>query len=134
MSTWLAKPVLSRKRILFAFAVAVLTDVIQFLLGPFGWTFADEIMDVIAMILISLTLGFHPLLLPTFVVEIVPIVDMFPTWTVCTAVLVAMRRRERQAPPADPTVIDVEATPVPPRPQAEPRRISRDHTAAQGNS
>jgi len=44
-------PVLTRPRVRLAYAIAVTTDVIQLLLGPFGWAFADELLDVTAMIL-----------------------------------------------------------------------------------
>ena len=47
-----------------AYAVAVTADVLQFAVGPLGWAFADEALDVAAMILEWRLLGFHPLLLP----------------------------------------------------------------------
>ena len=40
-------------------------------------------------------LGFHMLLLPTFVIELVPVADMLPTWTGCTAAVVMLRKRAR---------------------------------------
>jgi hypothetical protein len=48
-------------------------------LGPLGWAGADEILDVAAMILIWRAIGFHPLLLPIFVLELLPLTDMLPT-------------------------------------------------------
>jgi hypothetical protein len=90
-------PFLTPLRIWPAFAVAIAADGIQLLLGPLGWTFFDEITDVVSAIVVSLLLGFHPLFLPTFVVEIIPVVDMLPTWTGCVAVVVALRRREQRA-------------------------------------
>lgn len=92
-------PTLSRKRIWFAFAVATLTDAAQFLLGPLGWVFIDEVLDVIAMILTSVSIGFHMLLLPTFVIEMLPVSDMLPTWTACTAAVVVLRKRAQPQPP-----------------------------------
>jgi len=103
-------PVLTRQRIWAAYAVAVTVDVIQFGLGPIGWAFADEILDVAAMLLMWRLLGFHPLLLPTFVLEVVPLADLAPTWTVCVAIVIALRRKQQNAPPAPPIpgpVIDV---------------------------
>jgi hypothetical protein len=104
-----APPVLTKGRIWSAYGIAVATDVLQFVLGPFGWTFADEILDVVAAGATWLLLGFHPLLLPTFVVEFLPIVDMLPTWTGCVALVIALRRKQQALPPP-PTgaVIDVE--------------------------
>ena len=91
---------LTRQRIIAAFAVAVATDAIQMLLGPFGITFADEVLDVIAMILAWRLLGFHMLLLPTFVLEILPVVDMLPTWTGCVGIVVATRKRQQPETPS----------------------------------
>jgi hypothetical protein len=36
-------------------------------------------------------LGWHPLLLPTMVAELIPLVDLAPTWTM--AILIIMRRK-----------------------------------------
>src|SRR5437667_5227297 len=55
-------PVLTRERVRLALAVAVATDVLQLALGPFGWAFADELLDVAAMTLTWRLIGFHPLL------------------------------------------------------------------------
>ena len=94
-------PIVTHKRIILALAVAVAADALQVLLLPVAWTFAQSAVDVVAMILIMILLGFHLLLLPTFVVEFVPVIDMLPTWTACTAAVIAFRKRE-QNPPAPP--------------------------------
>jgi hypothetical protein len=94
-----ARP-LTRARIGLAIAVAVGMDAIQIGLGPLGWTFFDEVLDVITMLVTSLLIGFHPLLLPTFVVEFIPLVDMLPTWTGCVGAVILLRRRGKAAPPA----------------------------------
>lgn len=105
---------LTRPRIRAAYAVAVATDVLQFGLGPFGWAFFDEILDVVAMIVTTRLLGFHPLLLPTFVLEFVPVMDVLPTWTACVALVVATRKKQpaEVADNGDHTVIDVKPTNV----------------------
>ena len=101
-------PVLTRNRIRLAYATAVAADAFQLLLGPIGWVFPDEIIDVIAMVLTTRLLGFHPLLLPTFAVEFIPVIDLLPTWTACVAVVVALRKRQQPAhPPAEGPAIDV---------------------------
>jgi hypothetical protein len=100
-------PSLTPSRVRLAYGIAVGTDVLQFALGPFGWSFADEVLDVAAMAMLWRLLGFHPLLLPTFVLEFLPFTDMLPTWTGCVALVVAMRRREQLRPPPDGPVIDV---------------------------
>jgi hypothetical protein len=108
------RPPLTATRVVLAVLIAVAADGLQFFLGPFGWTFADQIIDVIAMILITLTIGFHPLFLPTFVAEFVPVLGMLPTWTGCVVLAVYMMgKREQNATPTPPVtrppsdVIDV---------------------------
>jgi hypothetical protein len=107
--------VLTRTSVRLAYAAAVAADVIQLLLGPFGWSFGDEIIDIAAMFVITSLIGFHPLLLPTFVLEIVPVADLLPSWTACVALVVALRRRQQASTPPPPSagpVIDVESRPA----------------------
>jgi hypothetical protein len=100
--------VLTRSRVRLAYGVAITVDALQWVLGPPGWLFADEILDVAAMALISGAIGFHPLLLPTFALEFLPVVDLVPTWTGCVALVVTLRKRQQTAaPPAPGSVIDV---------------------------
>jgi hypothetical protein len=102
-------PVLTRNRVRLAFTIAVTTDVLQLMMGPLGWAFADESLDIIAMILTWRVIGFHPLLLPTFVLEFLPVADLLPAWTGCVALVVALRRKQQASPqsPAPGPVIDV---------------------------
>ena len=51
MLTIFQPPVLTRHRVRLAYAIAVTADVLQLLLGPLGWAFADELLDVAAMVL-----------------------------------------------------------------------------------
>lgn len=104
-----APPALTPARVRLAYAVAVATDALQFVLGPIGWVGADEVLDVAATALVWRLLGFHPLLLPTFLVELLPVTDMLPTWTGCVAMVIGMRRRQQiePPPPAHGPVIDV---------------------------
>jgi hypothetical protein len=106
----LQPPVLTRQRVWLAYAIAVSADVLQFAIGPLGWAFADEALDVAAMVLEWRLLGFHPLLLPTFVLEFVPVADLIPAWTACVALVIALRRKQQgslQQPPAPGPIIDV---------------------------
>ena len=105
MSRWFAVPVLTRKRIWFAFSVAAITDAVKLGFGPAGWLLVDEGLDLIAMVLTCAALGFHMLLLPTFVIELIPVADMLPTWTGCVAAVVVLRRKSRQVPPPLPPKI-----------------------------
>ncbi len=87
-------PQLTRTRIILALLIALVADGLQipFQLVPM----APEIIDVIAMLLTVWLLGFHLLLLPTFVVEFIPFVDMLPTWTGCVIAVIALRKREQR--------------------------------------
>jgi hypothetical protein len=108
-------PELTPARVRAAYAIAIVADALQFVLGPLGWVVADQLLDVVAAIATWRTLGFHPLLLPTFVLELVPLADMLPTWTGCVALVVAIRKRQRavpKAPPAPGQVIDAKASKV----------------------
>ena len=83
-------------------------DAIQLALGPLGWSLFDEVIDVFAMAATVVLLGFHPLLLPTFLIELVPIVDMLPTWTGCVGALILLRKHQQRKPPVMPAQ-DVDA-------------------------
>jgi hypothetical protein len=66
--------------------------------------------NLAAMILTWRLIGFHPLLLSAFVLEFVPLADMLPFWTVCVAIVVAIRKRQQSGiqPPLPPGhVIDI---------------------------
>jgi len=115
LSALLHRPVLTPARVRLAYAIAVVTDGLQFVLGPLGWLAADQALDVAAAVATWATLGFHPLLLPTFVLEFIPMADMLPTWTGCVAMVVALRKRQGavpQGPPPPGQVIDGHASKV----------------------
>lgn len=95
-------PTVTRKRMFLALLLAVAADGLQLLLGPLGWVFIDQAIDCVAAVLISCVLGFHLLLLPTFVIELVPVVEELPTWTACTAAVIALRKREQHAQTSPP--------------------------------
>ena len=109
ISSLLQVPTLTRSHVTAAYVAAVVTDGLQLLAGPLGWVAFDQALDVVAAVLMWRLLGFHPLLLPTFVVEFLPVADLLPTWTGCVAIVVALRKREQRSVPArtQGTVIDV---------------------------
>jgi len=90
---------LTRTRIILALAVAVTADSLQFFLGPLGWAPVDQVIDLVAFVLTAWALGFHLLLLPTFVAEIFPVIDMLPTWTACVIAVIILRKREQRGMP-----------------------------------
>lgn len=101
---------LTKARIWTAYGVAIAADVMQWLLGPLGMLLPDEAIDVIAAGAISWAIGFHPLLLPAFVLELLPFADLLPTWTGCVVLVVALRKRQglvEPPPPGPGQVIDV---------------------------
>jgi hypothetical protein len=114
MANVLRIPSLTRTRIVLALAVALVTDGLQLLAGPPGWVLFDQVTDIIAMVLVSALVGFHPLLLPTFVLEFIPLVGMLPTWTGCVAAVVMMRRRSDASPPSASVVQSPPPTQAPP--------------------
>ena len=98
-----ARP-LTRLKIFLALGIAIVADGLQFFLGPLGWVFVDQAIDAVAMILSVWLLGFHALLLPTFVVELIPVLDELPTWTACVAAVIALRKREQNSVPTPPII------------------------------
>ena len=96
----------------FALSVAMIADGLQMALGPLGWFGTVQFLDVVAMVLSTLALGFHLLLLPTFVLEFIPLVDMIPTWTGCVVAVIALRKRSA----ATPAVVTVSEPAPPPLP------------------
>jgi len=87
---------LSKRRIAIAIGIAIVADGLAI---PFqAFPIAGPIIDIIAMILTMWLLGFHMLLLPTFALELVPLVDMIPTWTGCVLAVIAIRRKSEKRP------------------------------------
>ena len=102
---------LSKQRIAAAIAVAIIADAIQFPITAATMTgvlavpgeSADLLIDSVMTVVTSSLLGFHWILLPSFVFEAIPGFDLFPTWTGCVAYVVWRRKKEQGAPP----VVDV---------------------------
>jgi len=88
----LTPPALTPWRVRIAYASAVSGDLVQLALGPLGWVWVDQGIDVAVMLVVMPAIGFHPLLLPTFVLELIPMADMLPTWTACVALVIKLRR------------------------------------------
>ncbi len=103
----------SPRRIALAFAVAAIADALQFPLTAgmiFGATvppllLADVVIDLIAMVITVWLLGFHWVLLPGFILEAIPGIDLIPTWTGCVAFVVWRQKQaaEQSSPVASPT-------------------------------
>lgn len=113
LSGRLTAPKLTRGRIAAAMTIACVADLLQIALMPVAWTFAQSAVDVVAMLLAIWVIGFHFFLLPTFIIEFIPGVDMLPTWTACMIAVIALRKREQRG---GPPVIDVDPAPPNPKP------------------
>ena len=119
---------MTRGRMAFALIVAVVADSVQASLtvpGAFG---PDQIIDVVAMILSARALGFHMLLLPTFILDFIPLVGLLPTWIACNAAVIAMRKRaERTSVPPQVTT-EVPQLENPPKTDVPPAGQSTSST------
>jgi hypothetical protein len=77
-----------------AWFVAILADAIQLVGMPLfaegGFSPLDSALDVIVGAILIKLLGWHWAFLPTFAAELVPGLDLFPTWT--AAVFFATRQ------------------------------------------
>ncbi len=85
----------SRTRI--AWIVAIAVDALQIGLFPATATLStwlDKPLDFAAMGLLWYLVGWHWALLPTFAFELVPFVELVPTWT--AAVWLITRKRKAQ--------------------------------------
>jgi hypothetical protein len=75
----------SLKRVWAARALAVVVDGIQIVTVPLFFAGIasplNNALDLVAGVAFVALLGWHIAFLPTFVAELVPFVDIFPTWT-----------------------------------------------------
>jgi hypothetical protein len=117
-------PPLTTQRIWLARGLAVLVDIVQLHpaleVPPF-----NQAVDVATALALTWLVGWHWAFLPTFVVEMVPLVDLVPTWTV--AVTIATRGR---AVPDAPTV----TVGPPPAPTPPPASLPRPGQAPRDGS
>ncbi len=84
----------SQRRVLAARIIALVADAVQVGLLPLFAGGApegfDAVLDVAVGAAMIALLGWHWAFLPAFLAELVPVVDLAPTWTI--AVLIATRR------------------------------------------
>ncbi|HWX56063.1 MAG TPA: hypothetical protein VN176_15850 [Verrucomicrobiae bacterium] len=68
-----------------AWLVAIVADALQIVAFPFfvegGLSPADDLLDLVVAGILWRLLGWHWALLPTFAAELIPGVDLLPTWT-----------------------------------------------------
>jgi hypothetical protein len=84
-----------------AWTVAIVADGIQILVLPLfaagGFSPADTAIDLAAALILSKLLGWHWAFLPTLIAELIPGLDLFPTWTAAVA-YVSVRRPHEPEP------------------------------------
>ena len=89
-------------RVRLAYGIALAADFLQMIAIPvLGLGFLSpllDVIDVIAGVLLVFLLGWHLAFLPTFVVELLPIVDLFPTWTGAVWLVTRGGSKEPKAP------------------------------------
>ncbi len=97
-------------RIRAARAVAICTDLVQvgfpYIFGEGFLSPFDSALDVAACLTLTALVGWHNAFIPTFLIELLPIGDLAPTWTIAT--FIVTRGTQTSAP---------QATPVPVAPQ-----------------
>ncbi len=76
-------------RVQLARVVAVAVDLAQFALLPAELTPLNNAVDVLTAVAMVSLVGWHWAFLPTFLAELVPFVDLVPSWTL--AVMFATR-------------------------------------------
>ncbi len=78
-----------------AWTIAIAADALQILALPFfaagGISPADSVVDLVVAFLLIRLIGWHWAFLPTLMAELVPGLDLFPTWT--AAVFFVLRQR-----------------------------------------
>lgn len=83
-----------------AWIVAIVADALQIVVFPvFGGGFlsaASNALDFVVAAVMVVLLGWHLAFLPTVVAEVIPAVNLIPTWT--AAVFFVTRTRKRATP------------------------------------
>ncbi|HLZ00060.1 MAG TPA: hypothetical protein VKT33_13450 [Candidatus Angelobacter sp.] len=84
-----------------AWLVAIAADALQIAAVPFfvegGFSPLDTMLDLTVAVVLTKLLGWHWAFLPTIAAEMVPGLDLFPTWT--AAVFFVTRQRVRTSEP-----------------------------------
>jgi hypothetical protein len=96
-----------------AWLVAIAVDAIQIVALPLfaegAWSPLETALDVVTAMVLTKLLGWHWAFLPAFCAEMVPALDLFPTWT--AAVFYVTRQRVASQ---EPEIIPPGSFPVPP--------------------
>lgn len=85
-----------------AMAIAVIVDAVQLPLqgasitgiGTLPAEAIDLAIDAATALVLTRLLGFHWALLPTLALELIPFVDLAPTWLACASYVISKRKQE----------------------------------------
>jgi hypothetical protein len=122
---------LTRNRILAAYAIAAVADVLEFPIAAAEISLAGAplgelsafVLDCIVMGAMTKLLGFHWMFLPSFGLEVIPGFDLLPTWVGCVAFVVWQRKKEQTS---QPPIIDVQEAEI----VCEPLRLLSSSASA----
>jgi hypothetical protein len=92
------RPYLTPRRVWIARGLAVLVDLVQVAVPPTSLFPLVDVIDVLTAVAMFALVGWHWAFLPSFVAELVPVLDLVPTWTLATVIAT----RGRMAPPLPP--------------------------------
>jgi len=107
----------TRRRILAARILAVVADAVQVGLLPLfaegAASVVNDLLDAVIAVVMVVLVGWHWAFVPAFFAELVPVVDLAPTWTL--AVFIATRRADAARPRPSTNADPPQAESGPPR-------------------
>lgn len=87
------KAIVNRSTLAAAYAAGICADLMQLCIIPLlpdGFLNPlNDVSDAIACIILTRLIGFHFAFLPSFLIKLIPVVEIAPTWTL--AVIIATR-------------------------------------------
>ena len=105
-----------------AWAMAIMADALQIFAFPLfaegGFSPADGALDLIVAVVLTRLLGWHWAFLPSLAAELVPGLDLFPTWTAAVYYVTRQIPAETETPRRKTSEPEI----LPPGPAPAPRR------------
>jgi hypothetical protein len=109
-----------------AWTVAIAADALQIFAFPFfaegAMSPADSALDLIVAFVMIRLLGWHWAFLPTAAAKLLPVGDLFPTWTAAVWFVTRHKLSGDSSSSADSSPVSAEPEILPPGPAPEPRR------------
>jgi hypothetical protein len=125
----------STVRVRAARAVAICADIIQVglpyifgegLLSPF-----EAALDIAACLALTALVGWHIAFIPSFLIELLPIADLAPTWTIAAFIATRSAKSPPTPPSAPPTPQGPEGRPLIPASAVEQDQIPKEVSTSQ---